>query len=291
MIAFTHLDKLYWPKEKLTKGALLEYYATLAPYILPYLKNRPLVMHRFPEGVQQAAFYQKEAGNNLPGFVKTVDITHESKKVRYILLQNIKTLLYVANLGCIELHPFNSTIKHLDYPDYMVLDLDPESISFSAVIQTAHVLHEILEELKVPHFCKTSGMSGLHLYVPMHAQYRYDQVRQFATLIANLAHQHLPELTSLERNPRKRQKKVYIDTLQNVKGQTLISAYAVRGSPQATVSTPLLWKEIKAGLDPSEFTILTVPKRISQLGDIFKPVLGKELNLPKVLSKIEKLTH
>lgn len=287
MIKLTHLEKLYWKKERISKGDLLTYYAQVAPYILPYLKNRPLVLHRFPEGIEGEAFFQKEAGPNLPSYVKTAAVVHNAKNVNYILVQNANTLLYAANLSSIEMHIFNSTIKHLEKPDYVVLDLDPEDISFEAVIETALTIHDILEELKVPHLCKTSGMSGLHIYIPLAAKYTYEIGREFAFLIATIAHQKLPQITSLERSPKKRQKKVYIDTLQNLKGQTLVAPYSVRAAPHAPVSTPLLWQEVKPGLDPLAFSMKAILKRLALKGDLFKPALEKGVNL-KNLFKIIK---
>ncbi len=282
----SNLDKLYWPK--ITKGELLHYYETVAPAILPYLKNRPLVMVRFPNGINGEHFYQKEAGANLPKFVKTTSIQHEERKISYILVQNLQTLLYVVNLGSIELHVFNAPISHLEKPDYMVFDLDPEAIPFKAVVETAQVVHEILEEIKVPSFCKTSGASGLHIYVPLQGKYTYEQEVQFAKLVAHKAQERLPGIVSLERRPVNRQKKVYIDVFQNNEMQTLASAYSVRAQPNATVSTPLSWKEVKSGLDPRDFTIKTVPNRLKK-GDPFKGVLGKGANLQAALKKLEKI--
>jgi bifunctional non-homologous end joining protein LigD len=203
-------------------------------------------------------------------------------------VQNVQTLLYVANLGSIELHLFNAVLSHLEKPDYMVFDLDPEGISFDAVVDTARVLHEILEKIDVPSFCKTTGATGLHIYVPLHGKYTYEQVSQFSHRIAAAVHRKLPSITSLERSPAKRQKKVYIDILQNHPMQTLVCAYSVRGKPHATVSTPLLWKEVKHGLDPTAFTIKTVPHRLSQKGDLFKKILDKGIDLRTSLNRLEK---
>lgn len=283
MFQLTNLDKVYWPKSKTTKGALLEYYATMAPYILPYLKNRPLVMHRFPNGVTGESFYQKQAPDNLPNFVKTVRVAHEQKSLNYIVVQNVKTLLYVANLGSIELHPFSSRVNSLEKPDYMLLDLDPEGVPFSVVVDTALALRAILSKAKIPCFCKTSGKRGLHICVPLRAKYTYDQVKKFAYLIALMAHEELPKWTSLERSPKKRQKKVYIDTLQNERGQTMVCPYSVRAASSPTVSTPLTWKEVTDDLDPLEFTIDSIPKRLKQKGDLFKGILGKGIDLRKCL--------
>lgn len=284
----TNLNKIYWSQGKITKGEMLRYYEAIAPHILPYLKNRPLVLHRFPDGIKGQNFYQKEAGPNLPSFVKTFSVQHEERKISYLVVQNVQTLLYVANLGSIELHPFNAVCSHLEKPDYMVFDLDPEGIFFNAVVDTALVLREILEEVHVPSFCKTTGATGLHIYVPLHGKYSYDQVRQFGHLVATAVHRKLPGTTSLERSPAKRRRKVYIDILQNQKMQTLVCPYSVRGKPYATVSTPLLWKEVKHGLDPTAFTIKTVPQRLSKKGDVFKKILGKGINLRAALTHLEK---
>jgi len=282
----THLDKLYW--DKITKGDLLRYYESIASVILPYLKNRPLVMHRFPEGINGVHFYQKDAGSNVPKFVKTTKFKHENRTISYLIAQNKESLLYVANLGSIELHVFNGTLPHLDKPDYMVFDLDPEAISFDAVVDTAKVIHEILEELHVTSFCKTSGASGMHIYVPLKGKYTYSQVMGFAKLVAQLAQKKLPKVISLERNPAKRQKKVYIDVLQNNKTKMVACAYSVRAKPHATVSTPLLWKEVRHGLDPRDFTIKTVLKRLNK-GDPFKGILTKGTNLKAALKKLERM--
>ncbi len=286
----THLDKLYWKKDKITKGDLLRYYEKIAPCILPYLKNRPCVMNRFPEGVPGIHFYQKEAGKNLPDFVKTASIQHEARKIAYLMIQNKPSLLYAANLGSIELHTLHALFSHLRKPDYMIFDLDPTAASFESVIETAQILHDILDEIGASSFCKTSGATGLHVYIPLHGKYGYEQVKQFAHLIAVLAHHRSPQSTSLERNPAKRQKKVYIDIGQNHATQMVVCPYSVRARPHATVSTPLLWKEVKRGLDPTDFTIKTVPRRIASKGDIFKKILGKGIDLQSALKKLDKIT-
>ena len=245
-------------------------------------------MHRFPEGIEGVHFYQKDAGANVPKFVKTTKFQHEERKISYIVAQDLQTLLYVANLGSIELHMFNGSLPHLNKPDYMVFDLDPEAISYDAVVETAKVIHEILEEVGVKSFCKTSGASGMHIYVPVKAKYTYPQVLQFAKLIAEASQKRLPSIISLERNPAKRQKRVYIDVLQNNETKMVVCAYSVRARPGATVSAPLLWKEVKRGLDPRDFTIKTMPKRLKK-GDLFKGVLGPGVNLKSALKRLEKL--
>jgi bifunctional non-homologous end joining protein LigD len=285
-VKLSHLDKLYF--DKITKGDMIKYYEAVAKVILPYLKNRPLVMNRFPEGFKGIHFYQKDAGKNLPKFVKTTKYQHEERTISYLVAQNLETLLYVANLGSIELHLFNGSLPHLSKPDYLVFDLDPEAISFDAVVDTALVIRKILENLGIKSYCKTSGASGLHIFVPLKAKYSYREVGVFAKMVAWAAEEKLPKVVSLERNPAKRQKKVYIDVLQNNETKMVIGAYSVRARPGATVSTPLLWKEVKHGLDPRDFTIKTVLKRLKK-GDPFKGVLGKGIDLKKALKKLKKI--
>ncbi len=279
------MDKLYWPQEGYTKGDLLKYYHEASHLILPYLKDRPETLHRYPNGIEKSAFYQKEAGA-VPDWVRTETVRHEDHDIHYILIENEQTLLYTVNLGCIELNPFNSRIQSIYYPDYLIIDLDPEDISFDNVIEVARLVHRLLDKWEVPNFCKTSGATGMHIYIPLGALYNYDEAVQFGKLIAHIAHSELPDITSVERSPKNRQKKVYLDYLQNHFGQTVAAPYSVRPKPGATVSTPLKWSEVKQGLDPADFTIETVLKRFKKVGDLFQPILGQGIDLKKVLEAI-----
>lgn len=285
-VHLTNLGKIFWPKEKYTKGDLINYYRSVSDFILPHLKDRPESLHRHPNGINGKSFFQKDVRDLPPQWVKTKRIRHEDKTVNYLLVSDEASLVYLANLGCIEINPFNSRIGNLDRPDYAVIDLDPEDIDFSQVVRTAQVVHKILDNMKAPNYCKTSGATGLHIYVPLNGKYNYDQAKKFSQLVATLAYKKIPEITSLERMPKNRQGKVYLDYLQNNKGQTLASVYSVRPKPGATVSTPLEWQEIKKNLDPKKFTIQTVPKRLKQKGDIFKPILGKGVDLRRILGNI-----
>lgn len=286
-LKLTHLDKIYWPEEGYTKGDLIDYYSQVAPLILPYLKNRPETLRRFPNGIEGDSFYQKEMGN-VPSWIRTEEIEHEDHSVRYLFIEETNALLYTANLGCIGFHPFNSRFDTLYTPDYLVIDLDPEAIPFEKVIEAAQGVYEVLEELKIPSVCKTSGARGMHIYIPMGARYTFEQVKQFANLLVHLVHERLPDFTSIERSPAKRQKRVYLDYLQNRFAQTVAAPYSVRPLPGATVSTPLKWSEVKTGLNPADFTIKTVLKRFERMGDLFKPALGKGVDLPAILKKMEK---
>lgn len=284
----TNLDKIYWPKEKITKGDLIAYYKAMAPFILPYLKNRPIMLHRFPNGIKGQEFYQKDHKGPLPKGIKTCPVRHEGKIVHYLLINDLKSLLYAANLGSIDLHPFLSRNTSLDHPDWCVIDLDPHGISFDKVVEAALVLHEILDRIKVKHYCKTSGGKGLHIVIPMKGKYTFEQSRQFAELLCHMVRERLPKTTTMERGPQNRPKKaIYLDCLQNRIGQTIVAPYAVRPRAKAPVSTPLTWKEVKKSLDVQKFTILTVPKRVKKMKEIFKPVLGKGINLKKALSALK----
>ena len=284
----THLEKVYWPDEGYTKGDLIHYYQTIAPFILPYLKDRPETLRRFPDGIEGEEFYQKNVDDRLPEWMPTAPVRHQDKEYHYLMISDIDSLLYTINLGCIDLNPFNSRIQHLNYPDYLVIDLDPENIEFDAVIETALTFHALFNEYEIPCYCKTSGATGLHLYVPTGAKYTYEQVKWLAELLAHQVLERLPKITSLERSPSKRQKKVYLDYLQNNFGQTMAAPYSVRPRPHAPVSTPLEWSEVKPGLDPTSFTMITMPKRLEKKGDLFLPVLKKGIDLTALLKRWEK---
>ena len=283
----THADKVYWPDDGITKGQLAAYYEAVAPYVLPYLKDRPESLHRFPHGITGTHFYQKNL-EDTPSWVRHVTIHSESENrdLHYAVCDDLDTLMYLVNLGSIELHPWSSRVDVLDNPDWGVIDLDPEEIGFDAVITTAQAAHKLLEKAKIPHYAKTSGATGLHIYIPMGAKYTYDQVRDFIHIVVQLVHAQLPDLTSLERSPAKRQHRIYLDYLQNRHGQTLAAAYGVRPRAGAPVSTPLAWDEVKPGLDPTTFTIRTLPQRLKRVGDLWKPVLGKGIDLLAALERL-----
>jgi bifunctional non-homologous end joining protein LigD len=256
--------------------------------MLPYLQDRPESLHRYPNGIAGESFYQKDLENH-PTWVKTTLIHSDSagKDIEYVLANDEATILYLINLGCIELNPWNSRIAHLENPDWAVIDLDPEDIGFDAVIESARAVHAVLDELGVPSYPKTSGATGIHIYIPMEAKYDYDQVKMFAQLIAQLAQTRVPKITSLERSPVKRQGKVYLDYLQNRHGQTLAAAYSVRPQPGATVSMPLDWSEVEPGLTPQQFTIHNAHERFNRDAHLWRPVIGPGINLKAVLNSLQ----
>ena len=286
----THINKIYFPDDGITKGDVINYYQQMADYILPYLKGRPQSLLRMPNGINAKGFFHKDAGADAPSFVKTKKLFSEStnKHVNYIICDNKATLAYLNNLGSIEINPWHSTIEALDNPDYLIIDIDPsKENTFQQVIEAAKVVKEVLDKAGAPSYCKTSGASGLHVYVPTAKKYTYEQAKDFTYLICMLASEQIPGFTTLERNLQKRgHKHIYMDYLQNRRGQTIACAYSLRPKPGATVSTPLLWKEVKSGLTPQHFTINNIMKRVKKMGDIFSPILGKGIDLNKCLKKL-----
>ncbi|WP_125720026.1 DNA ligase D [Flavobacterium ustbae] len=291
VLHLTNQNKVYFPKDKITKGDIVQYYDEVAELILPYLKDRPESMNRFPNGIDGPSFYQKDVDvDKIPKWLKTKKIFSESNNadIDYLICNNKETLLYMANLGCIEMNPWNSTIKHIHNPDWLVIDLDPAKDDFKQVVQTALVVKEVLDELETECLCKTSGASGLHIYIPLGAQYDYDSIKILGELIAKEVQSRIPDITSVERSIKKRNNKLYIDFLQNRRGQTLAAPYSVRPKPGATVSTPLEWSEVNEKLHPSQFTIKNVLKRFEKKGDLWKPVLSKGANIKKIIHKLEE---
>ncbi|MGE5399125.1 MAG: non-homologous end-joining DNA ligase [Ignavibacteriales bacterium] len=288
-LILTNLNKIFWPEEGYTKGDLINYYKKIGNYILPYLKDRPQSLLRHPNGIDGESFFQKDMSDTAPGWLNTVKFQNDSnsREVNYLICTGRDSLLYMVNLGCIEINPWFSRVKKIENPDYMVIDLDPEDIPFEKVVETALVVKEVMDEAKANCFCKTSGATGLHIYVPLNAKYDYEIAKEFAHLVARIVHKKLPEITSLERNPEKRKGKVYLDYLQNRIGQTLAAPYSVRPRPGATVATPLEWDEVNKNLDPGKFTIKTIHKRLEKIGDIFRGVLGEEINIIKCINNIE----
>jgi bifunctional non-homologous end joining protein LigD len=221
--SLTNLDKVYWPDEGYTKGNLIEYYRTIAPVMLPYLRDRPLSLHRHPDGIAGKSFFQKDVGRlALPAGVETAELTtDDGRPVRYLVGGTEAALLYAANLGCIEINPWNARAGSPDRPDYLAIDLDPQDVPFAAVVEAALAVRRVLDRAGAESACKTSGKRGLHVYVPLGARYPTDQARQFAELIARVVHERLPATTSVVRSPALRRRRVYLDYLQNRPGQNL----------------------------------------------------------------------
>ena len=289
IVTITNRKKIYWPDEGFTKGDVIDYYDKMADHILPHLKGRPLSLKRNPNGIKDSGFYHKDAGENAPSFVDVFKVKSESngKIIDYIVCNNKATLLYVANLGCIEINPWNSTYKKPGHPTWMVIDIDPsDKNTFTEVVDTALAVKMVLDKAGIRSYCKTSGASGLHVYTPLKNKYDYTTVKDFAQIIASLVQEQLPGTTTLERSLSKRGAKIYIDYLQNRTGQTLASVYSLRPVPGASVSAPLEWKEVNHKLTPRLFTIKNILQRIRKKGDLFSPVLSEANSIDKALKEL-----
>ncbi|MFS8082815.1 MAG: DNA ligase D [Ginsengibacter sp.] len=288
-IKFTNLSKIYWPGENISKRDMLNYYYQAASFMLPYLKNRPQSLNRFPNGIKGKSFYQKDVTGKVPAWIEKYPYVSEGINKNFMLCNDEATLLYMASLGCIEFNPWSSTIKKPDNPDWCIIDLDPDKNTFNQVIEAANVTHKILDSAGIDNYSKTSGSTGLHIYIPLGKKYTYEESKEFARLIATLVNDQIPGYTSIERAIANRNGKLYIDFLQNRPQATVACAYSLRPKPGATVSMPLHWDEVKKGLKMSDFNIKNAIGRMMEQGDIFKPVLAKGIVMKTALAKLQSL--
>lgn len=254
----SNVDKVFWPGEGYTKGDLLRYYEAVWPALAPYLRDRPVVLTRYPDGIEGKSFFQKNAPEFVPDWVQT----HRIDDTDYFICNDVQSLLYVINMGCIPLHFWSARRQSLERPDWTILDLDPKGAPFTAVVQVARAIHALLEPMHVPHFVKTSGQDGLHVLVPLGAQLAHDHARMLAELIARVITADLPEIATVARPLSERGGKVYVDFLQNGYGKTIVAPFSVRPRPGAPVSTWLAWSEVTARLRPARFTIRSLPPEL-----------------------------
>lgn len=291
-VKFSNPKKIYWPGEKYTKGEMIDYYREISPWMLPYLRDRPVVLTRYPDGIEGKSFYQKDAPEFVPSWVRTIPIWSEDtqREIRYFVCDDVETLLYIANMGSIPLHIWASRVSALEQPDWCVMDLDPKEASFSDVVRTALVLRELCEAIGMPSFVKTTGKTGLHILLPLPLGCTYAQSRTLGEVLARVALLQLNDIATITRHVTKRGDKVYLDYLQNRHGQTIVSPYSVRPLPGATVSMPLLWDEVNSSLDPTTFTIKTALARMDRLGkDPVVQVLDETPDLTVVLGRLAAL--
>jgi bifunctional non-homologous end joining protein LigD len=281
VVEVTSLDKLYWPGEGYAKGDLLRYYLEVGPYLLPYLKNRPAILKRYPNGAQGEMFFQHNV-ENAPEVLKTERLESETGRiVNYAVYTSLASMVYLINIGTIEQHPWHSRISNIDHPDYMVFDLDPHGAPFANVRQVALVLRDILKSLKLTGYPKTSGSSGIHIYVPVRPRYSYQEVAEFAERVSMRVAEAAPQIATVERKIVERKKnQVYVDWQQNARGKSAASIYTVRAKPGAPVSTPVTWDEIARGIEITDFTIKTVPPRLRKRGDLWKDFFKNRHSLP-----------
>jgi bifunctional non-homologous end joining protein LigD len=276
-VRLTNLRKVFWPELGVTKGDLLRYYAEVSPYLLPHLKDRAMVMKRYPHGAAGAFFFMKQAPSPRPDWIEICAVEHSSGKViRFPMVQDLASLLWVVNLGCIDLNQWYARGDDLDRPDYVHFDLDPvPGASFGTVREAALALREACVQLRMPAYAKTTGSRGIHVYVPIVRGPTQKQVWEFARELARLCEASHPKLLTTEYRIAKRPKgRVLVDYNQNAWGQTLASIYSVRPTPRATVSTPVTWKEIERGIEIEDFRLDNVPARLRKQGDLWKPLLA-----------------
>jgi len=289
-VRLTNLKKVFWPADGYTKGDLVAYYEKMAPLLLPYLRNRPLVLTRYPDGIAGKSFYQKDAPEFAPAWVRTERVYSKDaeREIDYFVVDDVESLRYVVNSGAIPLHLWASRLGSLERPDWLVLDLDPKGAPFTDVVKVAQALHRILDDLALPSYPKTSGATGLHILIPLGARYVDDEVRTFARLLAVLGVEAEPDISTIARPLRSRGGKVYIDFGQNGHGQTIVAPFSLRPLPGAPASCPLRWSEVTARLDPARFTIVTVPKRFDKIADPLVPVLTGEIDMAAALARMEQ---
>ena len=290
-VALTNLNKVFFPELGKTKGDLLQYYADVAPYLLPHVKDRAMVMKRYPNGAAGDFFFMKETPNPHPSWLETVGIEHSSGKiVNFPVINDLASLLWLINLGCIDLNQWYSRIDDVDRPDYLVFDLDPGSASFARVRDVALLLHDGLTSLKIPNYAKTTGSHGIHVYVPIVRGPLQSEVHEVAKQFAAAMVRHDPKLMTLTYNKAKRpDRSVLVDYNQNRWGATLASVYSVRPTPRASVSAPVTWEEIEKGIEIEDFRMDNILKRLEKTGDLWKPLLAKtkRFNLEKLIGSDE----
>ncbi|HWH69211.1 MAG TPA: non-homologous end-joining DNA ligase [Candidatus Sulfotelmatobacter sp.] len=275
-VQLTNLQKPFFPELGLTKGDLLRYYLQVSPYLLPHLVNRAMVMKRYPNGVGGKSFFQKRAPEPRPDWIDICAIDHTAARIiDFPIVRDVSSLLWIINLGCIDLHPWYARCDDVNRPDYLHFDLDPvPGAEFEQVRETALLVHQALDALEIPNYAKTTGSRGIHVYVPIVRGPTQKQVWTFAKELAQSLEQLHPDLITAEYRVAKRPKgRVLVDYNQNAWGRTLASVYSVRPKPQAMVSTPVTWEEVKRGIRLEDFSLETVPQRVAKLGDLWQPLL------------------
>ncbi len=295
----THVNKVWFPAEGYTKRDLLNFYRDVSPFLLPHLKDRPLSLKRYPNGIQEEYFFQKNSPASYPNWLRfeEIDSEHRDPKkprtsIRYVLAEDSASLLYLVNQGCIDQNPWQSRVGSLENPDFILIDLDPQDCDYGMIVDAALLVLRTLDKLELTGYPKTTGGRGMHIYIPVVPEYTYEITRTFAEAISRVCVSECPELFTTPRSVEKRQKnKVYFDYLQNGEGKTIAAPYVVRAHPGAPVSTPLAWKEIKRGLNPSQFNIQNAAGRFYKVGDLFEGVLLKKQELLPAFQRLESLTR
>jgi DNA ligase D len=279
-VSVTSLERVYWPDEKITKFDLLCYYLLVSPHMMPFLKNRPAILQRWPRGIKAPMFFQQDL-ESAPAFIKTVRLTNQQgRELDYAVYTTTASLLHFVNLGTIEQHPWHSTTANLDKPDWIAIDLDPKKAPWENVLQVALVTKAVCDEVGLNAFPKTSGSSGIHIYLPLKPTNGYESVAEFARLLAAEVATRAPKIATVERTIAKRKRdQVYVDWMQNARGKSLAAVFTARAKPKATVSMPLTWKQIEQGVKISDFTIKNVTALLNQTGDAWTDFFDRRQKL------------
>jgi bifunctional non-homologous end joining protein LigD len=280
-VELTHLEKLYWPQEQITKGALLRYYLQVGTTIMPYLKGRPAVLKRYPNGINDTGFFQHDVTSG-PAYLQTEALTNEQgRRLHYAVYTDLASLLYLVNLGTIDQHVWLARVGSLDEPDYVVFDLDPKGAPFRNVLTVARLMHGMLGDLEMTGCVKTSGSSGIHIFIPVKRGYTFEQTRHWAEQMAREVASRVPKVATTERSLAARTKaQVYIDWQQNASGKTIAAPYTIRPKPRATVSAPVTWDEVEVGFRLTDFTIATMSERMQEVGDVWAGPRWRRQTLP-----------
>jgi bifunctional non-homologous end joining protein LigD len=290
-VKFSNLEKVFWPDEGYTKGDLIEYYRAISPWLLPYLKERPVVLTRYPDGITGKSFFQKDAPGFIPEWIRTERIWSEDtqREIDYFVCEDVESLLYIINLGTIPLHVWGSRVGTLEQPDWCILDLDPKEAPFKHVVTVARAVKKLCDDIELPSFIKTSGSTGLHVLLPLGRQCTYEQARTLGGLLARVIAAQLPDIATVTRQVGKRGPRVYLDYVQNGHGRLLVAPFSVRPLAGAPVSMPLGWREVTPKLDIRKFTIETAPARMKKLKeDPLRPVLELKPDLVSALGRLNE---
>ncbi len=286
-LQLTNLDKVLWPEDGYTKRDLVEYYAAVFPYMSQHLSQRPLVFTRYPSGIEGKSFFQKNAPEGIPEWIKTFAWEGSDGSIKhYILVEAQADLVWLANQACIEIHPWLSQTAKIEYPNFIVFDLDPSPHnSFAEIVKVARVLKQLMDQLGLRVYVKTSGSKGLHIYLPIVNSYTYSQVRTYGQAIAQMICSILPDIATTQRSLQRRGNRIYIDCLQNGLGKTICAPYSVRPRNGATVSAPIEWEELES-ISPDQFSIRTLLERLHKVGDLFQEVLKDHQDLEKSIKTL-----
>lgn len=289
-VDLTNLDKVFWPAEGFTKGDLIDYYGAIAPWLLPYLRDRPVVLTRYPDGIEGKSFFQKDAPVYAPDWLRLTTMWSEQaqREIRYFVLDDLESLTYVINMGTIPLHVWSSRIAALERPDWCILDLDPKGAPLGEVVKIARYLHTLCDSIGLPTYVKTSGSTGLHVLIPLGARYTYDQSKTLAELLARFAAKSLPDIATVVRAVGDREGKVYLDYLQNGHGKLLVGPFSVRPLPGAPVSMPLRWSQVTSRLRLERFNIRTAPEMLVETGDPVAAVLSEGIDMHAAIDRLQQ---